>query len=64
MYDFSDLDQEELELIALEGGDQLAAYKARADAALQRGAFDEAHRWGDRVQAEVDEICIRLGIKG
>lgn len=64
MYDFSDLDAEELELIALEGGDQLAAYRTRADAALKRGDTDAAVRWSDLVQAMVDDICIRLGIKG
>lgn len=64
MYDFSDLDDEELELIALEGGRSLAALRTRADAAAKRGDTEAAELWSDRVQAYVDNICIELGIKG
>lgn len=64
MYDFSDLDDEELELIALVGGQSLARLRTRADAALKRGDTDAAVRWSDIVQATVDNICIDLGIKG
>jgi hypothetical protein len=64
VYDFSDLDDEELELIALEGGERLARLRTRADAAQKAGRFDDYARWGSLVQAEVDAICVRFGIKG
>lgn len=63
MYDFSDLSDEELELIAEEGGPSLARLRTRADSAVKRG-LPTADAWCDLLQATVDDICVRYGIKG